>query len=126
MQTLKDQENPEKKELVPKLLDAEKPNRNQTSTDNETPPVPVKAYGIVIFWMENGEPMARTLSQSQLGEALAFAESLRKCRTAGENIAFVCISSELEASVGQPGVSDKLPEGYDWTKQNRAGMPRRR
>ena len=68
---------------------------------------------IIVFWMdEEGYPQAQGLNSSELLDALKLTESLRK---AGNR--HVCISSELEDSVGKPGVNDVLPEGYDWKKR---------
>lgn len=68
---------------------------------------------IQVYWMdEEGLPQAQELKSSELGEALKLTEALRK---AGRR--HVCISTELEDSVGKPGVNDVLPNGYDWKKR---------
>lgn len=82
--------------------------------------------GIAVFWLEDGAAKTQDFRSKELLPALAFAEELRKRRSSGEAISHVCISTEHEESVGQAGVSDKLPEGYDWSKQDRAGKSRRR
>lgn len=82
--------------------------------------------GITVFWLENGLAQSQGFPSKELLIALKFTESLRCRRTAGEAISHVCLSTEHEESVGQAGVSDKLPEGYDWSKQDRAGKSRRR
>ena len=76
-----------------------------------------------VFWTEAGVPRAEAFGSGALGEALAFAESLRRRRRAGEPIAFVTLASEDPDSVGQSGVSDPDP-GYAWVK--RRPPPRRR
>lgn len=88
--------------------------------------VPRKRAVIIVFWLEDGMPMSHGFGGREQSEALKLAEVQRKRRAAGELISHVCLSSEHEDSVGLPGVSDKLPENYDWTKQDRAGKTRRR
>lgn len=68
--------------------------------------------GITVFWIEDAEPKARHLASNELLASLRLVEELRKA-----GYKHVCISSELEDSVGAPGVSDVLPEGYDWKKR---------
>jgi hypothetical protein len=46
-------------------------------------------------------------------EALKLCEDIRKT----PDTSHVCLQSELPNSVGKPGVSDVLPEGYDWYKR---------
>jgi hypothetical protein len=67
----------------------------------------------------------RRFGSKELTEALHFCEELRTDRRAGEPISFITMASEDPNAVGEQGVSDKLPEGYDWTKQDRAGKARR-
>jgi hypothetical protein len=67
---------------------------------------------IMVYWASEAGPQAQELKSSELLEALKLTEDLRK---AGHR--HVCISSELEDSVGKPGVNDVLPEGYDWKKR---------
>lgn len=69
---------------------------------------------------------SKLFSSSELTNALQFCEELRRRRRDGAPFSFIGMVSENPDSVGQPGVSDKLPEGYDWTKQDRAGKARRR
>lgn len=83
-------------------------------------------HGIVVFWLEDGAPQSHGFHSKELLASLNFAEGLRKRRALGEPITHVNICTELPDSVGQPGVSDKLPHGYDWSKQDRAGKARRR
>lgn len=68
---------------------------------------------IVVYWLDIqlGCQM-RELSSLELLPALALAEQLRK---AGHR--HVSISSAYENLVGKVGVSDVLPEGYDWKKR---------
>lgn len=76
---------------------------------------------IAVFHLDADErPAVRLFAESQLLAALAEAERLRK---AGAR--HVVISTDLSAHVGAPGVSDRLPEGYDWSKQHRGAGPRR-
>lgn len=72
------------------------------------------------------EPRSQVFSSNQLLAALACAEDKRAQRRAGQPILGITIASEDPNCVGEMGVSDKLPEGYDWTKQDRAGKTRRR
>lgn len=77
---------------------------------------------IIVFWLEAQEeppagqeaslvPHARSFDGGALAEALAHCEALRRA-----GMRHVTISSELEASVTRPGVSDVAP-GYDWKKR---------
>ena len=54
---------------------------------------------------------------SELVPALAFAESLRRQKREGERLSFITLQSEDPNCVGEQGVNDKLPEGYDWKKR---------
>lgn len=68
--------------------------------------------GIAVFSVDDrGEPHVHHLGPTELKEALAKAEELRK---AGRR--HVTISTELAESVTKPGVADVLP-GYDWKKR---------
>ncbi|MFC0401797.1 hypothetical protein [Paraburkholderia rhizosphaerae] len=55
---------------------------------------------------------------SELTQALAFAEDLRKRQAAGEDVSFVSLCSENPHSVGRAGVADP-PADYVWTKRRR-------
>ena len=87
--------------------------------------------GIVVYWLEgegdNALPVCELFSSTQLTQALAWAEDRRR---AGHR--HVSISTELDESVGRPGVSavegGKTPDGeaYEWSKAGRAGKVRRR
>lgn len=68
---------------------------------------------IVVYWVDRmyGAQM-RELGSSELLEALKLTETLRQ-----NGHRHVCISSELEDSVGKPGVNDVLPNDYDWKKR---------
>lgn len=79
----------------------------------------------IVFWMERGVPSQQGFGNTDFNGPIAFMESLRRRRAAGEPIAHVCLSNESPDCVGALGVSDKLPVGYDWSKQDRAGQPRR-
>ena len=82
---------------------------------------------IVVFWLEQFETDSlapclvveshyREFTSQQLSDALAFAESKRTARRNGDKISHVTISTELEDSVGEAGVSEPSP-GYDWKKR---------
>ena len=86
--------------------------------------------GIVVYWLEGeGEgaaPVCQLFGSKELTQALAWAEDRRK---AGHR--HVSISTELDESVGRPGVSavegGKTPDGeaYEWSKAGRAGKVRK-
>jgi hypothetical protein len=76
-----------------------------------------------VYWMEGATPRAEVFGSERLADALAFAESLRRRRRAGDAVSFVTIASEDPAHVGEGGVADPAP-GYDWVK--RRPPPRRR
>ena len=67
-----------------------------------------------------GHPAASIHGDKDLGPVLKESERLR---AAGKQ--HVSISTQLSESVGRPGVSDKLPEGYDWSKSHRGAGPDR-
>ena len=68
---------------------------------------------IVVYWLDKMYGMQlRELKSSELLTALQLAEDLRKAEHR-----HISISTEFEDSVGKPGVSDVLPEGYDWKKR---------
>ena len=87
--------------------------------------------GIVVYWLEgDGDaalPVCEFFANSELTQALAWAEAQRK-----QGHRHVSISTELEGSVGRPGVSavegGRTPDGevYEWSKAGRAGKARRR
>lgn len=87
--------------------------------------------GIVVYWLEgDGEaalPVCELFASSELTQALAWAEERRR-----QGHRHVSISTELEGSVGRPGVSavegGRTPDGeaYEWSKAGRAGKVRRR
>ncbi|MCA3180906.1 MAG: hypothetical protein O9345_21945 [Burkholderiaceae bacterium] len=76
-----------------------------------------------VFWMDDTTPRSRAFATAELGEALAFAESLRRLRQEGGAVSFVTIATEDPAHVGQGGVADPAAD-YDWVK--RRPPPRRR
>lgn len=80
---------------------------------------------IVVYWLSGLGPQCEMFTDEQLLAALAFAEARRKDRD-GKGIALnshVVIHSELGDCVSKPGVSDKLPSDYSWTKAHRGGPP---
>lgn len=78
--------------------------------------------GYVVFWV--GGPNAfgerasfsKHFTMNEMTDALNYMETLRK---AGNW--YVGMVSQNPFSVGRPGVSDKLPEDYSWSKQHRGG-----
>ena len=61
------------------------------------------------------EALCQHFEMTQMSEALKYMEVLRK---AGD-IYYIGMVAENTESVGKPGVSDKLPDDYSWTKQHR-------
>lgn len=86
--------------------------------------------GIVVYWLEGeGEdvlPVCQCFGSTELTQALAWAEDRRR-----QGHRHVSISTELEGSVGRPGVSavegGRTPDGevYEWSKAGRAGKVRK-
>jgi len=90
---------------------------------------------IVVYWLEGegegeGEdatPSCTFFGSKELTQALAWAEDRRR-----QGHRHVSISTELDGSVGRPGVSavegGRTPDGeaYEWSKAGRAGKTRRR
>jgi hypothetical protein len=80
---------------------------------------------IVVYWLSpDGVSACQAFKSAQLSEALQATEARRK-----EGMRHVCISSELDDSIGKPGVNaivdGKLPDGhaYDWSKAHRGAGP---
>jgi hypothetical protein len=78
---------------------------------------------IVVFWLQGPAPQEaeatsrhRVFGNGELTAALRFAEELRARRAGGEAITHVTIQSELQESVGRPGVADPDP-GYNHYKR---------
>lgn len=78
---------------------------------------------VTVFWLESGRACAQGFASDALGDALSFAESLRRRRRDGDPVSFVTIASEDPAQVGEAGVADP-PADYHWVK--RRPPPRRR
>jgi hypothetical protein len=81
---------------------------------------------IVVFWIEAaGKPAHREFGDAELLQALQLTEQLRS-----EGRRHVTISSELDNSVGRPGVDEirggRLPAGdpYEFNKRHRGGGPK--
>ena len=81
---------------------------------------------IVVFWIEGaGAPAHREFGDAELAQALKVTEQLR-----AQGKRHVTISSELEGSVGAPGVDEvrggRLPGGvpYEFNKRHRGGGPK--
>jgi hypothetical protein len=91
----------------------------------------IEEVGIVVYWLEGeGEaaaPVCEFFGSAELTPALACAEDRRR-----QGHRHVSISTELDESVGRPGVSavegGRTPDGevYEWSKAGRAGKVRRR
>lgn len=85
---------------------------------------------IIVFWRSGkiiyhmGAPEGELIwapeyvcfSSNGMMEALKWMEQLRARRKAGEHITHVCMQSELDEVVGEPGVAD-APKDYDWYKR---------
>jgi hypothetical protein len=84
----------------------------------------MKTSGYMVYWVDiTGEtffPFHSHFEMNEMSEALAFMEDLRK----NTDVAYVTFVSQNPDSVGKPGVSDKLPDDYSWSKQQRGdGQP---
>ena len=85
---------------------------------------------IVVYWLEGeGEeaaPVCQFFGSKELTQALACAEDRRR-----HGHRQVSISTELDESVGRPGVAavegGRTPDGetYEWSKAGRAGKVRK-
>lgn len=68
---------------------------------------------IAIYWLDTeNKPQVEILQENELIPALNRANVLRD-----EGMAHVVISTNFGDSVGKRGVSDKLPDDYDWRKR---------
>ena len=86
--------------------------------------------GIVVYWLEgesdDATPVCEFFGSHELTQALACAEDRRR-----QGRRHVSISTELEGSVGRPGVTavehGRTPDGeaYEWSKAGRAGKVRK-
>jgi hypothetical protein len=85
-----------------------------------------KLIGFMVYWVNiTGEkfcPEQKHFEMNEMTGALSFVEVLRK----NPDFAYVTFVSQNPNSVGKPGVSDKLPEDYSWSKQGRAATEQRR
>lgn len=70
----------------------------------------------VVYWTIKDTGVACSELLYTLPSALTLSEAKRK-----EGHRFVTMASENSDSVGKPGVSDKLPDDYSWSKQHRGG-----
>lgn len=70
----------------------------------------------MIYWMENSVPNNQLFDSDKMNESLKFSESLRQRKFAGENIAFIVMSSENPDCVGKQGFDVTGPD-YDWKKR---------
>ena len=76
-----------------------------------------KSHGFMVFWMYEGTPKNQHFPMGQMTFVLNFMETLR----ADSRFSFITFVSQNPHLIGKPGVSDKLPDGYSWSKQHRAG-----
>lgn len=86
--------------------------------------------GIVVYWLEGeseeAAPACQFFGSKELTQALACAEDRRR-----HGHRHVSISTELDESVGRPGVAavegGRTPDGetYEWSKAGRAGKVRK-
>lgn len=68
---------------------------------------------IAIYWLDkDNSPCVEFMGETDLGLALTRANTLRNA-----GYRHVSISTEFGDCVGKRGVSDVLPEGYDWKKR---------
>ena len=72
---------------------------------------------MVVFWVESGQSRHEGFAGADILPAMSLVETLRRRKHAGEPVSHVCLSTDLPGNVTEPGVSDKLPDGYDWTKR---------
>lgn len=76
----------------------------------------------MVYWtmVEDGghAPGSQAFDTTEMVEAMAFMEALRKRQRAGEGVRFITMSSEHPDSVGHPGV-DVTGADYDWKKRRR-------
>lgn len=80
---------------------------------------------IVVFWLAaDGAAHSQVFAKDALSDALTFSKARRD-----EGCRHVCISLEMEESVGKPGVDQvqggRLPDGhvYDFDKRHRGAGP---
>lgn len=78
---------------------------------------------IVVFWLEQAQPQARSFPADALSPALQFAEELRVRRRSGEPISHVAIQSELPQSVGAAGVSDPAADYAHYKRRIDPAIP---
>jgi len=78
---------------------------------------------IVVFWLEDAQPRARSFPADALSPALKFAEDLRGRRRSGESISHVAIQSELPQSVGPAGVSDPAADYAHYKRRIDPAIP---
>jgi hypothetical protein len=80
--------------------------------------------GFMVYWTQTsdnvGSPHSMHFTMAEMTAALAHVATLREL----PEVSFVTFVSQNPDSVGKPGVSDKLPEDYSWSKQHRAGTER--
>jgi hypothetical protein len=78
--------------------------------------------GFIVYWIgvPNGSGIRdsyhRHFEMSEMTDALKFMETLRET----DELWYVGMVSQNPNSVGKPGVSDKLPDDYSWSKQHRS------
>lgn len=78
--------------------------------------------GIIVFWLEGELARHEPFDATQLSQALARCEALRRAAAAGAPISHVCLSTELPGNMTKPGVADP-PADYSWTKRRGGHRP---
>jgi len=78
---------------------------------------------IVVFWLHDAQPQARSFPPDALAPALKFSEDLRARRRAGEPLSHVAIQSELPQSVGPAGVSDPAADYAHYKRRIDPAIP---
>ncbi len=96
------------------------PNSTKTKTTKTT-----KTSSFTVFWLEEGKAQCEIFITNLANPALEFCEHLRKLAKEGAPITHVCISPDMVDNVGGLGVSDKLPDDYNWTMRRKEFVPGR-
>jgi hypothetical protein len=71
-----------------------------------------------VYWTENVtlSAVSKDFTATEMTEALAFCEVLRKQQRETNEVGFVTFVSENPNCVGHPGVAETGPD-YNWTKR---------
>lgn len=76
---------------------------------------------IVVFWIQDGVAQFEGFDAKGHLASIAKCEALRASAKAGAKITHICMSADFVENVGLSGVSDKLPEDYNWVKRRHDG-----